>query len=95
MGELAMMRVDALPRSMLSGAAPRASLGWPRLGPPSDALVALVIVALLPALFWVGLIGGLAAMSGMTVPPSLLLALGMAIAAFLSMIGGALLSGRS
>lgn len=72
-----------------------AAVGRPHAGPPGDTVLGLVIVALIPALFWVAMIGGIASALGTAVPPAMLLTIGAAIAMFLSMVGGALLSERS
>lgn len=76
--------------------APRAVLFFPELIAekaevrPSHRLIGLLIVALVPALFWSGLIALVGYALGYSVSPYMLATIGASIAAFLALVMKAL-----
>lgn len=82
-----------VPAPLAQTAGRGAVCGRPRRRPPHDRLIGLVIVSLLPAVFWTSLIGGVAGALGMALRLDAIMLIGVAIATFLGLVGGALLSG--
>lgn len=67
----------------------------PRLGPNINMLIALLIVAVAPALFWTLVAAGVAWFLGQPLSTSALTAVAGSIATFLALVCSALISGRS
>lgn len=74
---------------------PRADVQRPRLDPNADLVVALLVVAVAPALFWTLALGGTASLLGRPLGISALAAFAALIATFLALVCGGLMSNRS